>query len=134
MRKVEEQRRLLGKTDPPLSPTCTGTFSRVYGLPCLHALDALQGEPLLLSHFHLHWHLKREGAPQMLLEPRQRIEPKEAQSSVPKSSIKQEPSQFEVVEAQVARPRRAPSKCTNCGTIGHTRTSKACPQRYSDVL
>ncbi len=70
MRKVEEQRRLLSKTDPPLSLTCTGTFSQVYRLPCLHALDALQGEALLLSHFYLHWHLKCKGALQLLLEPR----------------------------------------------------------------
>ena len=132
MRKVEEQRRLLGKTDPPPSPTCTGTFSRVYGLPCLHALDALQGEALLLSHFHPHWHLKREGAPQLLLEPRQLIEPRGG--AVPKSSTKREPSQFEVVEAAQAEPRRAPSTCSKCHAVGHIRTSRACPLRYSDVL
>ena len=134
MRKVEGQRRLLAKIDPPLSPTCTGTFSRVHGLPCFHTLDAHRGEALLLSHFHPHWHLKREGAPQLLLEPRQRIEPIQAQSSLPRSSTQREPSQFEAVEAQAARPRRAPSKCSNCHAIGHTRTSRACPLRYSDVL
>ncbi len=67
IRKVKEQQKLLARRDPPLS--CTGTFSRVYGLPCSHTLESLQG-PLLLSHFHSHWHLKREGNQQLLLEPR----------------------------------------------------------------
>lgn len=86
IRKVEEQRKLLIRTDRPPSLTCTGTFSRVYRLPCLHMLESLQGEPLLLHHFHSHWHLKREGAPQLLLEPRQLIEPARARSSLPQSS------------------------------------------------
>ncbi len=134
MRKVEEQRRFLGKTDPPLSLVCTGTFSQVYRLPCLHALDALQGKALLLSHFHLHWHLKRKGTYQLLLEPRQLIEPKGVQSSVPKSSIKREPSQFEVVEAAQAQARCAPTTCSKCHAVGHIRSSRACPLRYLDVL
>ncbi|KAL2888806.1 putative Mutator-like element transposase [Ceratocystis lukuohia] len=56
LRKVEEQRQLQWK-DPPPSPTCTGTFTRVYGLPCVHVLAERQGEPLLLQDFHSHWHL-----------------------------------------------------------------------------
>jgi len=127
--KVEEQRKLLMRD---LSTICTGTFSRVYGLPCLHTLDTLQGEPLLLDHFHSHWHLRCNGTMQLLLEPRQHIE--STSSSIPKSSTKREPSHFEVVEAQAARPHRAASQCTNCGTIGHTRASRACPLRYSDIL
>ncbi len=136
MRKVEEQRKLLIRMDP-LS-ACTGTFSRTYGLPCLHTLDTLQDEPLLLTHFHSHWHLKREGNPQLLLEPRQLIEPKGAQSSVPRSSTKREPSQFEVVEAAQAQAqaqaRRAPTTCSKCHAVGHIRSSRACPLRYSDVM
>jgi hypothetical protein len=143
LRKVEEQRKLLLEKDPPPSPICTGTFTRVYGLPCRHTLEALQGEALLLDHFHSHWHLRRDGAPRLLLEPRQRIEPVRARSSLPRSSTKREPSYFEVVEAQTSRTgpagqvgqaRRAPSQCTNCGAVGHIRTSKACPLRYSEIL
>ena len=134
MRMVEEQRKLLAKTKPPPSPTCTGTYTRVYGLPCLHALDALQGEALLLNNFHSHWHLKREDNRQLLIEPRQRIEPIRARSLLPRSSTRRESSQFEVVEAQAARPRRAQSKCTKCGAIGHTRASRTCPLKYSDIL
>ena len=132
MRKVEEQRKLLIQMDP--ISTCTRTFSRVYGLPCLHILNALQGEPLLLSHFHTHWHLQRGGNPQFLLEPRQRIEPVQVQSSLPRSSTRREPSQFEAVEAQAQPRARAPSQCTKCDAVGHIRTSRACPLRYSDVL
>jgi hypothetical protein len=129
LRMVEEQRKLLARRDPPPSPICTGTFSRVYGLPCLHVLDARQGEPLLLDHFHSHWHLVRKGAPQLLLEPRQRIEPIRAQSSLPKSSTKREPSQFEAVESQA---RQAPTR-SRCHTVGHRMNAKICPLRYSDV-
>ena len=128
LRKVEEQRRLCFK-DGQLA--CTGVFSRVYGLPCVHILESLEGS-LLLSHFHSHWHFKRDGAPQLLLEPRQCIEPKpvQPQSSLPRSSTKRGASQFELVESQA---RRAPSRCSKCREIGHTMSSKACPLRYSDI-
>lgn len=100
LRKVEEQRQLLSKKD---QPACTGAFSQVYGLPCLHILGSLQGN-LLLNHFHPHWYLKRDGTPQLLLEPRQCIEPKpvQSQSSLPGSSTKRGPSQFEFVEVQAS--------------------------------
>ena len=133
LRKVEEQRKLLTKKDQSSFLTCTGVFSRVYGLPCLHILDILQGA-LLLDHFHSNWHLKHDGAPQLLLEPRQRIEPIQAQSSLPCSSTKREPSRFEAAEAQASQRSRAPSRCTKCNTIGHIRSSNACPLRYSDIV
>ena len=53
LRKVEEQRQLQWK-EPPPSLTCTGTFTRVWGLPCLHVLDMRQGEPLRLEDFYSH--------------------------------------------------------------------------------
>jgi hypothetical protein len=131
LRKVDGQRQLQWK-DPPPSPTCTGTFTRVYGLPCVHVLTTRQ-EPLLLEDFHSHWHLIRDGAPLHLLEPR-RIEPKATQSSLPASSTKREPSAFEVVEATQATRAKRPSQCTACGKIGHIRTSRVCPKRYSDIV
>jgi hypothetical protein len=132
LRKVEEQRQLQWK-DPPPSSTCTGTFTRVYGLPCVHVLTVRQGEPLLLEDFHSHWRLIRDGAPLHLLEPR-RIEPRATKSSIPASSTKREPSEFEVVEATQATRAKRPSQCTACGAIGHRRTSRVCPKRYSDVV
>ncbi|KAL2137775.1 hypothetical protein VTI28DRAFT_8314 [Corynascus sepedonium] len=131
LRKVEEQRQLLWK-DPPPSPTCTGTFTRVYGLPCVHVLTGRQ-EPLLLEDFHSHWRLIRDGDPLQLLEPR-RIESKATTSGLPVSSTKREPSKFEVVEATQATRAKRPSQCTACGEIGHRRTSWVCPKRYSDVV
>lgn len=75
----------------------------------------MRQEPLLFEDFHLHWCLIRDRAPLHLLEPR-RIEPK-VKSSLPASSTKREPSEFEVVEvaqavqaaqvAQAAQPTRA---------------------------
>ncbi|KAL0930717.1 uncharacterized protein CTRU02_214792 [Colletotrichum truncatum] len=78
LRKVEEQRKLLTKKDTNPSTACTGTFSRVYGLLCLYKLKTLQEQNLVLlrEHFHVYWHLRRDGALQLLLEPRQRIEPR----------------------------------------------------------
>ena len=73
LRKVEEQRQLQWK-NPPASPRCTGTFTRVYGLPCVHVLTSREGQPLLLDDFHSYWRLIRNGAPLYLLEP-QRITP-----------------------------------------------------------
>ena len=128
LRKVEEQRQLQWK-DPPLSPTCTGTFTHVYRLPCVYVLTGRQ-EPLLLEDFHSHWRFIRDGAPLHLLEPC-RIEPKATTSRLPASSTKREPSKFEVVEATQAK---RPSQCTACSGIGHIRTSWACLKRYSDIV
>ncbi|KAG6989724.1 PKS-NRPS hybrid synthetase [Fusarium oxysporum f. sp. conglutinans] len=131
LRKVEEQRRLIGKRDPPPSPICTGTFKKSNGLPCVHTLKDLQerGGVLLLDHFHPHWHLQREGTPQLLLEPRQRIESLAEASSAPKESTRREPSAFEKVQ----KVARAPSKCTKCGELGHTRTSRTCLLRFEEL-
>ena len=126
---VEEQRK---RKDP--LPSFTGSFTKSQRLPCAHILRILQekDQVLLLEHFHSHWHLKREGAPQLLLEPRQRIEEISKSSRIPKQSTTREPSGFEAVE-RAAAPRAVP-KCSKCGASGHIRTSKACPQRYSELL
>ncbi len=115
--------------DPP-PPTCTGSFSRSMGLPCTHILKSLQEQQqvLQLQHFHSHWYLIREGNPQLLLEPRRRIDP--ISSRIPLSSTRREPSGFEVVEAVT----RAVPRCSNCHVLGHTMRSKICPLRYSELL
>jgi hypothetical protein len=137
LRKIEEQRKLLARKDPPPSPSCNGSFSQVQGLPCLHTLKTLeeQNRVLLLEHFHSHWHLRRDGTPQLLLEPRQRIDPVN-RTSGPKQSTRREPSQFEAVEAEAAEASstRALSRCSRCHALGHTRSAKACPLRYTDIL
>ena len=85
LRKVEEQQKLLAKKDPPPSPTCSGSFSQSLGLPCRHVLKTLLDQNLVLQleHFHSHWHLIRQGAPPLLLGPRQRIDPVGTNSTIP---------------------------------------------------
>jgi hypothetical protein len=129
LRKVEEQRQLQWK-DPPTSPICTGTFTRIYGLPCIHILTIRKNQPLLLDDFHLHWRLIRDGTPLHLLEPQCMVERKATQKGLPKSSMKREPSQFEVIEAQAIRQ---PPTCSDCHTIGHRRGAKACSLRSSNI-
>ena len=72
LRKVEDQRKLLNKKDPPPSTHCTGSFIRSQGLPYIHTLRTMiqQSQALKLEHFHSHWHLIRSDTPQLLLEPR----------------------------------------------------------------
>ena len=149
MRCIEEQRMLLVKKDLLVSQTCTGTFTRIYGLPCVHVLrthiyesQAYRPtyEPLRMDQFHTHWMLQREGKPVQLhlLEPRQRIDPIRVQSTLPRSSTQREPSLFEVVEASQQASQQAsqhaPSTCSACHTVGHRMGSKACPMKYLDIV
>ena len=133
MRKVEEQRKLLAREDPPHTPTCTGAFSQSQGLPCAHILSDLltQNQVLRLEHFHSHWHLNRNGTPQLLLEPRQRIDPITVNSTIPQSSTQRELSGFELV--QVTAKPRGPDKCSKCHNEGHRMNSRACPMRYAEL-
>jgi hypothetical protein len=129
LREVEKQRKKQWKTDPPPSPTCTGTFTRVYGLPCVHILTR-RTAPLQLEEFHTHWYLIRDRSPVYLLEPH-RIESKVQRScTIPESSTQREPSLFEVVEVQVEAQTRRPPVCSDCHNTGHRRNARVCPQRY----
>ncbi|KAJ3453177.1 hypothetical protein MRS44_018832 [Fusarium solani] len=135
LRKVEEQRkRLLGNSLP--LPRCTGVFMRTLGLPCAHLLQTLQeqGQVLLLEHFHKHWHLKRPGQKQLLLEPRTRIDARAATSNLPQSSTKRLPSSFEAVETIGKARAKAPPKCSKCHEVGHKMNTKACPLRHQELL
>ncbi|KAG6980171.1 Misshapen-like kinase 1 [Fusarium oxysporum f. sp. albedinis] len=135
LRKVEEQRKRLLDKNFPL-PRCTGVFMRTLGLPCAHLLQTLQeqGKVLLLDHFHKHWHLKRSGQQQLLLEPRARIDARPAVSNLPKSSTRRLPSSFEAAEAIGKARAKAPSKCSRCHEVGHQMNSKACPLRHQELL
>lgn len=134
LRKVDEQRKLLTRKNPPMSPTCSGAFSRSMRLPCVHTLEVLLNQNLVLrlEHFSSQWHLKRDGAPQLLLEPRQRMDPVAANSAMPQSSTRREPNMFEIVET-VTQPKALP-RCSRCHTLGHTMTPKACPQRHIELF
>lgn len=75
LRKVDEQRELLHRDDPPALRPCTGKFTQSYGFPCVHRIKQLLDakQPLSLGEFHTQWHYKRDGQPIHLIEP-QRIE------------------------------------------------------------
>lgn len=47
--KVEEQRKLLSRRDPPPSLICAGSFTRSQGLPCLHTQKSLQEHGQVLT-------------------------------------------------------------------------------------
>ena len=113
-------------------PACTNTFTRSYGLPCVHIVQDLldRNQSLQLSHFHSHWHLQRGDLPQLLLEPRQRIDPVSNDSIVPRSSTRRELSGFELVQETV----RAQPRCSRCHEIGHRMNSNSCPQRFNLLL
>ena len=86
---------------------------------------------LLLDNFHMHWHFRCLGTPQLLLESRQCIDKAtDKASSLPKSSTQREPSAFEAVKGTSHKP----PTCSSCHAIGHKMNSKACPQCYSEVL
>lgn len=131
LRKVEEQRKRLSKDE---LPACTGVFTATLGLPCAHVLEPLvhQDQPLQLRHFHTHWHLQREGTPQLILEPRPQFDTITTKSKLPVTSTRREPSAFEAVEATLKT--RALPTCSNCHEQGHHMRSKACPLRYQNLL
>ncbi|EFZ03822.2 hypothetical protein MAA_00896 [Metarhizium robertsii ARSEF 23] len=132
LRKVEEQRKLLLKKDPPPSRTCTGSFTRSQGLPCVHKLDALlaQGHALQLEDFHTHWRLIRKDTPRLLLEPRKRVDSIVTNSTLPLSSVRRAQSGFELVEKTTAV---RPPLCSKCHRLGHTRSSRECPLKYVEL-
>lgn len=105
LRKVELQRKLIARKDPPPSTTCSGSFTKSQGLPCVHRLVALleQDNVLQLGDFHYHWHLIRKDTPRLLLEPRQRVDTLATTSTLPMSSVRRELSGFELVEARTAK-------------------------------
>ncbi|RKK65642.1 hypothetical protein BFJ69_g16107 [Fusarium oxysporum] len=133
LRKVEQQRKLLLHEDSGPMSACTGSFSRSQGLPCAHKLKGLlvRDQALQLEDFHPHWHLTRKDNRRPLLEPRQRVDPVAASSSLPLSSVRRELSGFEVIEN--ARPIRNPPLCSKCHILGHTRNPNECPLRYSEL-
>ncbi|OBS15929.1 hypothetical protein FPOA_13340 [Fusarium poae] len=126
LREVNKQVKLLQKEVSP----CTGIFTKTLGLPCSHTIRALirLRKPLQLHHFARHYQIRRPEIPLVILEPAKQFDRLAAKSSQAESSIRREPSRFEVVEKELQG--RAPPKCTGCGQEGHKRNSKMCPSRH----
>jgi hypothetical protein len=129
MKKVEEQRRLLENIDPPVSSVCTGTFTRPFGLPCVHKIKSLQDQHkgLHIDNFHKQWHLIRNGAqPRPILEPVRVESGIQNRPTLAQSSTQREPSAFERFET------RAPT--CSISLNGRSRRSKACPLWQQEAL
>ena len=130
MKKVEEQRKLLDRPKPLVSSTCTGAFTRSYGLPCAHKIKSLQdgNRCLRLDDFHQQWYLRRNGTrPQPILEP-SRVESRvQMSATIAQGSTQRAPSAFEQFE-------RTPPTCSRCHTVGHSRASKACTLRQQEII
>ncbi|RFU74564.1 mutator-like element transposase [Trichoderma arundinaceum] len=129
IKKVEEQRKLLEKTDPPVSLVCSGTFTKAFGLPCVHKIKSLldRKQGFRIDDFHKQWHLRRNLRQHLILEPIG------VESSIRKSpntalsSTQREPSALEQLQ------RQAPT-CSRCHAVGHSRSSKTCPLMRQEIL
>ena len=64
LKLAKEQYELLKEGDPE---PCSKTFSDSLGIPCQHQLDEIMTSNgyLELSDFHVQWHLKYDGTPQV---------------------------------------------------------------------
>lgn len=101
--ELVRQQYLLLKQRP--RKPCTGTFKRIYGLPCSHILQASSGfgRKLDLIHFDEdHWRYRRQHSPNMAIAPRQNqhiLEPitvkARGRPRRNESSTRREPSSFE---------------------------------------
>lgn len=81
--RVENQQKLLTSTCPPPSPTCTDIFSRVYGDSMLRCIRSSSRRDFSFSvTCFCTGILKDRDNLQLLLEPRQHMEPIWAQSAL----------------------------------------------------
>lgn len=101
-------------------PPCTNTFIRTMGLPCAHRISSLleSNKAILLTDIHPFWRTglcQSESEYLPLLEPLIPLpKPKKRKWDQLEQNNKEEPIQ---------KQKKAPSKCTACGKVGHTRRS-----------
>lgn len=116
----------------PLMP-CTGTFTRSYGLPCVHLCEARSINGLIPSDFHTHWLWDRQNQGVSLRDPLlaslRTAAARNIQNPPATSSTGRILSGFEQVEN-----RRTPPLCSACKTRGHTRASRNCPIRLRQEM
>jgi hypothetical protein len=98
--------------EAPLSK-CTNIFTRTMGLPCAHRIASLLStyQPIPLSDIHQFW---RIGLGNEALEYLPILNPLIPQPPARKSNHYTKSSNQKITK------RKAPSKCSNCGEIGHT--------------
>lgn len=101
-------------------PPCTNTFTRTMGLPCAHRISSLleNNKAIPLTDIHPFWRTglcESESEYLPLLEPLIPLpKPKKRKWDQLEQNNKGEPIQ---------KRKKAPSKCTACGKVGHTRRS-----------
>jgi hypothetical protein len=108
---INKQHQIAGRatTEAPLS-VCTGAFTRVYGIPCAHRIDALikQNQPIPVTDIHMFWRIGglENQAYIPLLEPRLPAPP-------PKVSDRKD------MVLVVPKKQKAPGRCSQSGEYGH---------------
>ena len=118
-------RKVQSHYDTTIKPymECTGTFTRVTGLPCAHVYDEKRhsgGFTPLDFHKHWLWNWRDPRVPY-----RDPVTLRAPGPNIPTArNTGRILSAFEQVEQQ--QQRRAPPKCTACQGVGHTRTSRNC--------
>jgi hypothetical protein len=113
IRLISEQASIAKRATPeaPLSK-CTNIFTRTMGLPCAHRIASLLStyQPIPLSDIHQFW---RIGLGNEVSEYPPILEPI---LSLPQRIS----NQNNISSDQRIIKKKAPSKCSNCGEIGHT--------------
>lgn len=103
--------------EAPLS-NCTNIFTRTMGLPCAHRIASLltKHQPIPLSDIHQFWRIGLSNESSMYLPILDPLLPpptrRSAQENISDQNIK--------TSNQKVTKKKAPSKCSNCGEIGHT--------------
>lgn len=101
-------------------PPCTNTFTRTMGLPCAHRIFTLleSNKVIPLTDIHSFW---KTGLCETESEYLPLLEPLIPLPRTKKRKVEQLEQNTEGEAIQ--KRKKAPSKCTACGKIGHTRRS-----------
>lgn len=119
LRLIYKQASIAKRATPeaPLS-NCTNIFTRTIGLPCAHRIASLLStyQPIPLSDIHQFW---RIGLGNELSEYLPILDPLLPLPS-PRKPNQDALYQSNKTSDQRVIKKKAPSKCSNCGEIGHT--------------
>jgi hypothetical protein len=118
LRLITEQASIAKRATPeaPLS-ICTNIFTRTMGLPCAHRIASLLSthQPIPLSDIHQFWRIDYDNEVSEYLPILEPI------LSLPQMISNQDNTyQSNNTSDQRIIKKKAPSKCSNCGEIGHT--------------
>lgn len=121
IRRISEQvSKAKRATDLAPLPPCTNIFTRTIGLPCAHRISGLlkSNEAIPLTDIHPFW---KTGLSETESEYLPLLEPLVPLPRPKKRKIGQVEQNNEC--GTITKRKKAPSKCSICGKIGHTRRS-----------